>query len=113
MEQIEKYITIEFLIVFMSLSYIFKKMVWVALTMIGRYIIAKYNDLFNTTFVFNETSEHIPVLVIGFIIGLPFYFHFEVDLMRLLITYTVGTSLHDLIIKFLINKAKKVLQENK
>ena len=46
------------------------------------------------------------VFCIGTIVAIPFWFWFHIDRAKLLVTYAVGTSLHELIIGFLIKKAK-------
>lgn len=46
------------------------------------------------------------VFVIALVIGIPWYFIFEEDPMKLVVTYAFGTSLYELIIQAVVNKFK-------
>lgn len=48
------------------------------------------------------------VFIIGFIMAIPFWMQGDPK-MQLFITYTLGTSLHDLIISYIIEGIKKLI----
>lgn len=88
---IQKYIDIYYLIVFMCITYTLKNTFHQFLQW-----------LFNT-----QVNKHLAVFVIGSLAAIPFLFYFKHDPLILLLTYSVGTSIHDLIIQFLIKMVNK------
>lgn len=83
---IQKYIDIYYLIVFMCITYTLKNTFHAFLQWVLR----------------TEVNKHFAVFVIGSLAAIPFLFYFKHDPLILLLTYSVGTSIHDLIIQFLI-----------
>lgn len=94
-EFITKYINIYYLIAFMAVTYSLKNTFHSALQWAFRH----------------KVNKHFAVFLIGFIVALPFWLYFKHDKLVLLLTYAVGTSIHDLIIEYLIRKAKAKLKE--
>jgi hypothetical protein len=84
-------INLQYLIVFMLLSYGAKNM------------IAELLPKMNKTVI---------VFIIGTVLALPFWVYFKADKMQLLITYAIGTSLHELIIAWIIKKAKNLFSKD-
>lgn len=89
----QKYIDLYYLIVFMAVTYSMKNTVQAAL-----------QYFFKT-----RINKHFAVFFIGSVVALPFWLYFKHDTMILLVTYTVGTSIHDLIIRYLLDFVKRVL----
>ena len=85
--EIQKYISWPYMLVFMLFSYAFKGLLSKAL----------------------RINKTVIVFAIGTLVALPFWLYFKYDPLQLLITYAAGTSLHELIIGFFINKVKAFL----
>ena len=87
-----QWISIPYLLAFMFLSYSFFKLIKNKKIELWKYTIE---------------TEHL-VFFFAFIVAIPFYFLLEgsnnVVLMKLIITYGIGTSLYELLIKYIIHK---------
>jgi ribosomal protein L23 len=82
---LEKYIDIPYLIVFMMLSYAFKGSLTNALS-----------SLFKT-----KVKKVFSVFLIGTITGVFFVMSLKTDFLKSIITWSVGTSMHELIFSYI------------
>jgi hypothetical protein len=89
-QEIEKYLDINYLIAFMAIAYLFKG---VLLELI---ILVTKKNLYK-----DKLTKNIIIFVIGTLVALPFWYTFDHDKMKLFVTFCVGTSIHDLLIKTL------------
>lgn len=87
---ITKYIDLYYLIAFMAVTYSLKNTFHAGLQWLFRH----------------KVNKHFAVFLIGFLVALPFWLYFKHDKLVLVITYAIGTSIHDLIIAYLIKKIK-------
>jgi hypothetical protein len=49
----------------------------------------------------DKLTKNIIIFIIGTLVALPFWYVFDHDKMKLFVTFCVGTSIHDLLIKTL------------
>lgn len=96
LQQFISHINLYYLVVFMALTYALKNPLTDLLGSILRVKVVKIWTVF----------------IIGTVAAVPFWVLFNHDRMILLITWSVGTSLHDMIIKFLLQKINKREQED-
>ena len=89
--QIIEYICIPYLLIFMLLSYFIK-------TYMGDWLMAITNMKWKTVYT---------VLILATITGIPFVLFTEYSWAQILFSYALGTSLHELIFKWLEDKFKK------
>lgn len=90
--EIDKYIDVSYLIVFMAIAYTTKG--WV-------------NSLIQYLLKTRIKKHHAAVFIIGSITALPFWLYFDHDKMKLLITYAIGTAIHSHLINYILNKFKQ------
>ena len=86
--QVTVYINIAYLFSFMLLGYLVK-----------RYFQAWLNSLFN-----KEIKTVFVVLILATLLAIPFLFLFKSEWQKILLSYAVGTSLHELIFNWLEDK---------
>jgi hypothetical protein len=89
-QEIEKYLDINYLIAFMAIAYLFKGVLMELIILITK------KDLYK-----NKLIKNFIIFVIGTLVALPFWYTFDHDKMKLFVTFCVGTSIHDLLIKTL------------
>jgi len=86
--QITTYIEIPYLLILVLISYLIKK---------------EFED-FLSLITGHRWRTVYTVLIISTLTGIAYYFAEEVTVMKLFVTYAVGTSLHDLIFRWLEKK---------
>jgi len=85
---ISQYVNIPYLVIFMSLSYMIKK---------------HFLQLLNKITGLQWKTVYI-VLIIATIVGIPFLIWDDTTWNKLLFSYTIGTSLHELFFKWIEKK---------
>ncbi len=90
-EQFFQYIDWVYLVIFMSMAYTFKNLLTSIFTMLLQY---KWPTA--------QADKKFSIFVIGVVIALPFYYLFDSKLLALIFSATVGTSLHDWFIQYII-----------
>jgi len=98
LNEISKFIDARYMIVFMAMTYALKD----ELTLTLGYVLK-----IQAPKVFPKIWT---VFIIGTLTAVPFWFFFGGDKMILLISWAVGTSLHDLLIERVIRLVKKKLK---
>lgn len=88
---IVNYINLPYLLTFMLFAYLVK-----------RYFKQAIDTIFK-----RDVKLVFIVLIIATLLAIPYYFFVKNDWVRLLFTYTLGTSLHELIFTWIENKFKK------
>ncbi len=89
-QEIAQYLDINYLIAFMAIAYLFKGVLMELIILITK------KDLYK-----NKLTKNIIIFIIGTLVALPFWYVFDHDKMKLFVTFCVGTSIHDLLIKTL------------
>jgi|GEM_PF-1854004 len=89
-----QYISVSYLIIFMMLSYLIKRH-------FGDFLTRIFGIKFKTVYV---------VLIIATLVGIPFIIWGDESFIKIMITYTLGTSLHETIFAFI---EKKIRQDEK
>ena len=89
--QISVYVSIPYLLVFMFLSYTVKKY---------------FGDLLQRVTKFEWRTVYT-VLIIATLVAIPFLLCSEEGWIKIIVTYAVGTSLHEILFKIIENKLKK------
>lgn len=88
---ISEYISIPYLIVFMMLSYLVKK---------------NFHDLLNKITNMKWKSVYT-VLIIATVLAVPFILWTDTTWEKVLVTYAIGTSLHELLFGWIEDKFRK------
>lgn len=88
--EIQKYINVPYLLTFMLLSYMFKT-----------YLKASLSRIFG-----NPVKTVNIVLVIAAVIAAPYFYIGQVGWEKLLFTYALGTSLHELVFSWIEKRMK-------
>lgn len=103
--EIIKYLDIPYLLAFMAFGYMFKHLFLNIIVLITK------KDLYKSKVV-----KNLIIFFIGTLIAIPFWYGFKHDKMILFVTFCVGTSIHDLIIKTLgmiySSLVKKILNKD-
>jgi|688.fasta_scaffold21103_8 hypothetical protein len=89
-QEIAQYLDINYLIAFMAIAYLFKGVLMELIILIIK------KDLYK-----DKLTKNIIIFIIGTLVALPFWYVFDHDKMKLFVTFCVGTSIHDLLIKTL------------
>jgi hypothetical protein len=89
-QEIAQYLDINYLIAFMAVAYLFKG------ALLEIVILATKKNLYK-----DKLTKNIIIFIIGTLMALPFWYVFNHDKMKLFVTFCVGTSIHDLLIKTL------------
>ena len=89
-EEIADYLDLSYLIAFMAIAYLFKGVLLELIILITKKNLYK-----------DKLTKNIIIFVIGTLVALPFWYVFDHDKMKLFVTFCVGTSIHDLLIKTL------------
>lgn len=97
--EIEQYLDVPYIVVFMSITYLLKDFLHDTLIYITK------KDLRDS-----KPSKHLIVFFIGTIVAIPFWFFFGHDKMILFVSYCVGTSLHSVVLNTLNMLYKKFLK---
>jgi hypothetical protein len=74
----------------MAIAYLFKGVLMELIILIIK------KDLYK-----DKLTKNIIIFIIGTLVALPFWYVFDHDKMKLFVTFCVGTSIHDLLIKTL------------
>lgn len=91
LSQIEMYISVSYLLIFMFLSYFVKRYFGDLLQMITKF----------------EWKTVYSVLILATLVGILFLIFTDEGLIRIVITYCVGTSVHELFFKLIEEKITK------
>jgi len=86
-----QYISVSYLIIFMMLSYLIKRH-------FGDFLTRIFGIKFKTVYV---------VLIIATLVGIPFIIWDDESFIKIMITYTLGTSLHETIFAFIEKKIRQ------
>ena len=89
-QEIAQYLDINYLIAFMAIAYLFKGVLMELIILIIK------KDFYK-----DKLTKNIIIFIIGTLVALPFWYVFDHDKMKLFVTFCVGTSIHDLLIKTL------------
>jgi hypothetical protein len=95
--ELSTYIDLVYLVCFMSITYLTKDLMSDTIIYITKKDLSK-----------DRLFKALTVLFIGTLVALPFWFYFEHDKLKLFITYCVGTSFHEIIIKSLLSIITKI-----
>jgi len=98
--EIEKYLDIYYLIAFMALAYMFKGLILEIIISLSKVDLSK-----------SKLAKNLIVFFIATLCAVPFYTFFNHDKMKLFVTFCVGTSTHDLLIKTLNAAFKKIISD--
>jgi TctA family transporter len=86
--EIIKYIDLPYLLAFMAIAYMLKSVIMEIIVFISK------KDLYKS-----KLTKNLIIFFIGTITALPFWYGFGHDKMMLFVTFCVGTSIHDLLVK--------------
>lgn len=90
-DYVDQFIAVPYLLIFMFLSYLVKKYFEAGLDAITK---VKWQTVYT-------------VLIIATIVGIPYALIVKEDIMKVIITYCVGTSLHEALFGILEKKIKE------
>lgn len=88
--EIIKYIDLPYLLSFMAIAYMLKTILLDIVVFISK------KDLYKS-----KLTKNLIIFFIGTVTSLPFWYGFGHDKMMLFVTFCVGTSIHDLLVKTL------------
>lgn len=107
--QLGQYIDPLYMFVFMAMAYAFKKMLNKLFTYIYRAILRGWLGWTDEEALKMECDMNLTVFIIGLLCAIPFFVWSEQDNMKMLITFTFGTSCHDLIVNYLLMLINKII----